>query len=91
MLALLLALWATTLNALSPLIASAKPVSIAQDICSANGPQRHTKDETSGDVPDNSQGLSRCALCLVPAQSVPASVDWNTGIARPWTGQSARS
>lgn len=44
-LALLLALCGATLDSLWPVIAGAKPVEIPQDICSANGPERHSKGE----------------------------------------------
>jgi hypothetical protein len=72
-LALLLALCGTTLNALWPLIANAKPVDIPHDICSANVPERQTKGENSGDVSNRSHRLLHCALCSVSTPSAPAS------------------
>jgi hypothetical protein len=72
-LALLLALCGTTLNALWPLIANAKPAGIPRDICSANVSERQTRGENSGDVPNRSHRLLHCALCSASAQSAPAT------------------
>ena len=71
-LALVLALCGTTLNALWPLIASAKPAGIPHDICSANGSKRQSNGENSGEVPNLDHRLSHCAFCLVSTDSDPA-------------------
>ena len=56
-LALLLAVCGTTLNALWPVIADANAVGIPGDICSANGPERQTRGENSGDGQNRSHRL----------------------------------
>lgn len=72
-LALLLALCGTTLNALWPLIADATAVDIPRDICSANGSERQTRSEKPGDVPNQSHRHLHCALCSASAQSAAAT------------------
>jgi hypothetical protein len=57
LLALLLAVCATTLNALWPMISDANAVSIPDDICSAHRLARDPRGENSGDEPNRSHTL----------------------------------